>query len=286
MKFLLITATFLFYSLAANAELYRGPLSAAMGGTGIAAMDATEGAFLNPALVPLLKGYEFDPYYRDGSLDPGHHQTSYGLGAGDNSEGVMFPGALHYMRLRDTGVAAKGPASSELWHAAIGKSYKNLSAGVSLYRLSSKVERDQEYVQWNYSLGVLALINRDMGVGYVLKNIAKPGSDVPKGLRQDLQQGVGFFASLGTVARVRLDVTRSEVDNVDKKLVYMIGFENLASQYGVFRIGYRKDTQMDQNYLTLGAALEGPRLKIDYAFEKNLKGTSEALHSVDLRLPF
>lgn len=283
MKSLLVL--FLFHSLAANAELYRGPLSAAMGGTGIAAMDATEGSFLNPALVPLLKGYEFDPYYRDGALDQGHHQTSYGLGAGDNSEGVMFPGTLHYMRLRDTGVA-KGPASSELWHAAIGKSYKNFSAGVSVYRLDSKVERDQEYIQWNYSLGLLALITNDMGVGYVLKNIAKPGSDVPKGLRQDLEQGVGLFASLGTLARVRLDVTRNEVDNIDKKLVYMIGFENLASQYGVFRIGYRKDAQMDQNYLTLGAALEGPRLKIDYAFEKNLKGTSEALHSVDLRLPF
>jgi hypothetical protein len=30
----------------------------------------------------------------------------------------------------------------------------------------------------------------------------------------------------------------------------------------------------------------GPRLKFDYSFEKNFKGTGEALHSVDLRLPF
>ena len=51
-------------------------------------------------------------------------------------------------------------------------------------------------------------------------------------------------------------------------------------------MGYRRDDQWQQDYLTLGAALEGPRLKIDYSFEKNLKGTAEALHSVDLRLPF
>jgi hypothetical protein len=279
-----LLALLLFHSMS-HAELFRGPLSSAMGGTGRAAMDSTEAAFLNPALVPLVKNYEVDTFYRDGTLDPARHQTSYGVGAADNTEEVLFPGMANYMRLRQTGVAS-GPSDGELWHLALGKSYKNISAGISGYRLSSKVERDREYVQWNYSLGVLAMLTPDMGIGYVLKNIAKPGSDVPQGLREDLQQGAGFFASLGTIARVRIDLTREEVNNVDKKMVYMIGFENLASEYGVFRVGYRRDEQADQTYLTLGAGLQGPRLKVDYAFEKNLKGTSEALHSVDMRLPF
>jgi hypothetical protein len=280
----LLVLLFCFHSLS-HADLYRGPLSSAMGGTGRAAMDSPEGAFLNPALVPLMKNYELDGYYRDGLLDPGQHRTSYGVGAADNSEDVLFPGALHYMRLRGTGQASAG-ADSELWHVAVGKNIGNISFGISGYRLDTKVERDREYVQWNYSLGFLGMINPDMGVGYVLKNIAKPGADVPLGLRQNLQQGLGYFASLGTVARVRVDVTREETHNIDKKLSYMIGFENLASEYGVFRIGYRRDDQNAQDYLTVGGGLEGPRLKIDYAFEKNLKGTSEALHSVDMRLPF
>src|SRR5206468_1780254 len=98
----LLLALLLFHSLAAQAELFRGPLSSAMGGTGRAAMDSTEGAFLNPALVPLLKNYEVDTFYRDGALDPGQHQTTYGMGLGDNTEGVMFPGELHYLRMRQT----------------------------------------------------------------------------------------------------------------------------------------------------------------------------------------
>ncbi|MGZ3722820.1 MAG: hypothetical protein ACXVA9_07830 [Bdellovibrionales bacterium] len=279
-----LLALLLFHSLS-HADFFHGPLSSSMGGTGRAAMNSPEGAFLNPALVPLMKDYEFDTHYRDGLLDPGQHRTSYGVGAGDNTKEVLFPGAFHYLRLRGTGQAS-APTDSELFHVAVGKNFGGYSVGVSGYRMSSKVDRDREYVQWNYSLGFLALINEDMGVAYVLKNIAKPGGDVPAGLREDLQQGVGYFASLGTVARVRVDITREETGNIDKKLSYMIGCENLASEFGVFRVGYRRDDRLQQDYLTLGAGLEGPRLKIDYAFEKNLKGTAEALHSVDMRLPF
>jgi hypothetical protein len=283
----LLLALLAFFTLSAQAQIFRGTLSSSMGGTGRAAIDSLEGAFLNPALVPLLKDYEIDGYYRDGTLDPGQHKQAWGVGAGDNSADVLFPAEVNYVRLRETGVAgAKGPVDSELMHLAIGKTAGNFSFGISGYRLASHVTTDQEYDQWNYSLGTLAMINPDMGIAYVLANLARPGSDVPVGLRQDMQQGVGFFSSIFDIARLRIDITRNEVNNVDKKMIYMIGFENMATQYAIFRMGYRHDDQMAQDYLTLGFGLHGPRLKLDYAFEKCLKGTSEALHSVDLRLPF
>jgi hypothetical protein len=283
MKFIILASLLL--SASAHADLYRGPLSSAMGGAGRAAMDSPEGAFLNPALVPLLKDYEIDGYYRDGSLDPGHHSTTWGVGLGDNSASVMFPAEFNYLRTRDTGIAS-GPVDGELFHLAIGKNSGNFSYGFSAYRLSSTVIGDKEYVQYNGSLGGLWMINQDMGLAYVLNNLVSPGSDVPLALRQNMQQGLGYFASIYSIARLRFDITRNEANNVDKKMVYMAGFENMATQYGVFRFGYRRDDQFDQNYLTLGAGLHGPRLKLDYAFEKNLKGTSEALHSVDMRIPF
>lgn len=268
-----------------HAEAYRAPLSSSMGGTGRAGIDSVEGAFLNPALVPLLKSYEIDSYFRDGMLNPEEHRHSWGVGAGDNTEEVLFPGTLNFVRMRDTG-RTLAPVDSDLWHVAIGKNFGQFGWGISGYRLNSKVENDREYVQWNYSLGVLYMINQDMGVAYVLNNIAKPSSDVPLGLREDLQQGAGFFATLGKLARVRADITRNEVFNPEQRMVYMLGCENMASSFGVFRMGYRWDDQRDQKYLTAGAGLQGPRLKLDYSFEKNLKGTAEALHSVDMRLPF
>ena len=73
----------------------------------------------------------------------------------------------------------------------------------------------------------------------------------------------------------------------DKKMVYMVGLREhgqrasfLCSAWAIART-----IERDQSYLTAGG-LQGPRLKLDYAFEKNLKGTDGALHSVDIRLPF
>jgi hypothetical protein len=269
----------------ARAQVFRGPLSSSLGGTGRAAIDSPEGAFLNPALVSLIKGYELDGYFRDGLLDPDQHRHAWGVGAGDNRQDVLFPGSINYIRLRDTG-RASGASDGELWHVAVGKNLGNYALGISGYMLTYKVEGDQSYTQWNYSLGGLWMINPDMGLAYVLTNIAKPGSDVPQDLREDLQQGLGFFMTIKPIARLRADITRNETNNPNQRLVYMLGFENQMAGFALFRMGYRLDDQRDQRYITAGVGLDGPRLKLDYTFEKNLAGTAEALHSVDLRLPF
>ncbi len=281
-----LTLLILLAGASAHAELFQGPLSASMAGSGRAGIDGSEGAFLNPALVPLQKNYEIDAYFRDGEADLGQHRHAYGLGVGDNTPDVLFPGAINYIRTRDTGRAA-GATDGELWHMAIGRNVGGKFAfGVSGYRLSSKVQNDREYVQWNYSLGVLLILGPDMGLAYVLNNLAKPGSEVPHGLRQDLQQGFGFFASVFNVARLHADIVRNEVDNPQHRLVYMLGAENLSGEFAIFRLGFKRDDERNQNYVTAGACLNGPRLKIDYSFEKNVRGVSGALHSVDIRLPF
>lgn len=273
------------HTLSAHAVIFRGPISSALGGTGIAAMDSPEAAFLNPALVPLFKGFEMDVYYRDGYPDPGQHRTAYGIGAGDNTETVYFPGAFNYIRMRDMG-RASAAADSELWHGSLGKNFGPVSFGVSAYRFTSKVTDDQEYVQWNFNLGALWIVDKWIGFGYVLQNIANPGGDVPAGLREDMLQGLGSFVAIGEIARLRLDITRHEQNNPQQKMVYMAGFENSVHAFGVFRAGYRWDEERGQRYATAGVAFNSPRLKIDYAFEKNVKGTGDALHGVDLRLPF
>lgn len=275
----------LIFNFYAEAQVFRGPISSALGGSGRAAMDSPEGSLLNPALIPLIKDFEIDGFFRDGSLDPGTHSQAWGFGAGDNSKTVLFPGSIHYIKLRDTGRAA-APVDGELWHVGVAKTFQQFSFGVSGYRLSSKVMNDKEYVQWNYSLGLLWIYNEAFGMGYTLQNIAGSGSDVPVGLREDLQQGIGFFTALAEIARLRLDITRNEQRNPSQKMVYMVGFENQVDAFGIFRMGYRLDDERGQRYVTAGLCFNSPRLKVDYSFEKNLKGTGDALHSVDMRLPF
>lgn len=266
------------------AELFRGPMSAALGGAGAAGMPATEAAFLNPALIPLLKGSSLDLIYRDGYASAGRHRQALSLGAMDNSGDVWFPGALHYVRLRDTGRSALA-ADGDLWHAGIGEQIGRFTVGLSGFRLRHEVG-NEAYTQWNFTLGTLFMIHENLGVAYVLKNIAQPGSDVPMGLREDMAQTIGVFAGLGEVARLRVDVSRQERFNPDHKMAYMVGLESKNSEFLLFRFGYRYDDLAGQRVWTAGLGFDGPRLKADYSMEKDQYGTPGALHSVDLRLVF
>lgn len=282
----IFTCFILVFTFAAEAEVFKGPISSSMGGAGRAGMNSSESAFLNPALVPILSSYEINGYYRDGYVDSGQHSQAWGVGAADNGPEVAVPGALHYIRTRETGRSIR-PADGELWHAAIGRLvYEKFAFGLSGYRLKYDLDRGPSTTQWNYSLGGLWMFSRELGIAYVIDNLAKPGSDVPLGLRQDMKQSLGGMVSVADIARVRADISRRERNNPDKKMIYMVGLESMSSEFILIRLGYKKDDENDRNVWTAGIGFNGPRLKVDYSIEKNQERSSGALHSVDLRLPF
>lgn len=268
------------------AQIFTGPASASLGGSGRAGLSGAESVFLNPALVPLIQMTEVIGYYKDGQAGPGRHQNAWGVGAVDSNKEAFFPAALHYMRTRDTGIAPVA-VNGEIYHLAIGKNVSDhLAVGLSGFRLKHSVAGDRSYTQWNGSLGFLVLLSEDMGFAYVLNNIAGPGSEVPSGLREDMNQGVGIYGAVAEMARIRFDVTREERFNPDKKMTYMVGIESMVNDYMLFRMGFRRDELSDQRFYTAGLGFNGPRMKIDYGFEKNARGTEGAVHSVDMRVPF
>jgi hypothetical protein len=276
-----------FFSLSSFAQtVFRGPLASALGGTGLAGLGDVEGVFINPADVALMPDHVVGMYYRDGYLDDGQHRQTMGLGAGDPGPNVLFPGALHYLRLRDTGRSPHA-ADGELWHLAIGERiFESLALGISGYRLTYRTSGMKQLVQWNGSIGLIWMYNKKYGLAYVLGNVARPGSNVPEGLREDMYQGVGAYAEAFEIANLRFDILRRETHNPDQRLVYMASFESMSGKFLVFRSGYRLDDQKNERFFTAGLGFNGPRLKVDYSVEKNLERTSGALHSVDLRLPF
>ena len=270
----------------AEAQVFRGPESAALGGTGVAGLQGSEAALLNPALIPLFEGSGFDAFFRDGDQDVGQHRQAIGLGAIDNSRDVWFPGTLHYLRLRDTGRSPQ-PANGELWQLGFGeKAGDHFALGISGSWLVYDLKGIGRITQFNYSVGGIYMVNSSLGVAYVLRNLALPGSEVPAGLREDLQQVVGVFAAVTDLARLRLDILRQERLNPEHKMAYMFGFESKTSPFFVLRLGYRYDDLTGQRFWTAGVGFDGPRLKANYSFEKNQDRVSGAMHSVDLVLPF
>lgn len=286
MRFLFLVLISFHFTAAHAYNGFRGPVSSAMGGAGRAGMSSGEGAFLNPAVIPLIKNYEFIGYYRDGYIDEGQHRQGWAIGAVDNSEGVLFPGSLHYVRTRDTG-KANNPANGEVWHAAGAYLISDrLSVGGNFYYAKYSIDGEPKYEQWSGGVGTVVLINEDLAFAYVVNNIGKPGSDMPLALREDLEQGMGVFWRFARLATLRADITRREELNPDKKLTYMMGLESAFNEYGVFRMGFRREEQSDLKVWTAGMGFNGPRMRFDYSVEKNEERTSGALHSVDMRIPF
>ncbi len=283
---LIILISYFLSGTVAVAEIFNGPASAALGGAGRGGLSGAESVFLNPALVPLIQMTEVIGYYKDGQAGRHQHRNAWGVGAVDSGKDVYFPAAIHYIRSHDTGRAI-APADGEAFHLALGKNISNrLAIGASAFRLKHSVFGDRSYTQWNGSVGMLVLVTETMGVAYVLNNIAKPGSEVPMGLREDMNQGVGFYSAIAEIARVRADITRNERFNPDKKMTYMIGIESMVNEYMLFRMGFRREELTDQRIYTAGLGFNGPRMKIDYGIEKNTKGAEGAVHSVDMRVPF
>lgn len=270
----------------AFAQPFNGALSGAMGGTGRAGLPSSEGSFLNPATIPLLKGYDLMAHYRDGDLGPGTHRQAIGLGMVDSSEEAAFPGAAHFVRTRESGRTLT-PVNGELWHAAGAYLINDqLSVGVSVYRWQHSANAFPTYTQWNGALGALWLVNENVSLAYVLENPAQPGSDIPAGLREDLRHAVGSFFRFSDVAVFRADISRQERHNPDHRMIYMFGLESATSEFFVFRAGYKLDDMRNQRSWSGGVAFNGPRLRVDYAFQRDMNQSSGALHSVDLRLPF
>lgn len=271
----------------AQAQVFQGPLSRALGGSGRAGLESSESALLNPALVPLAIDGEFNLMYGDGSSDRAQHQQFIGVGTVDNGEGIIVPGSLHYIRTRNTGVYPSA-VSGELWHFAIGQKLflDGLVLGLSGFRWSADPDGEGAKSQWNGSFGALYSFNSAFGLAYVWDNFIGAPKSIPEGLRLSARHSLGAMFTVGDVARLRFDLSKDQANNPDDKLIYQFGLESRSSSYAIIRLGAKADKLREQDFMTFGLGFNGPRLKVDYSFEKNLKRTGDALHSVDMRVPF
>lgn len=261
-------------------------MSSSLGGAGRAGVNSSEGVFLNPALVALLSRSEMIGYYQDGAISKGRHAQAWGVTLSQSSDDVYFPGALSYLRLRDTrpGLAAQ---DGELWHVAIGKLFfKRLAVGASAYRLDESVAGEKDWEQWNGALGGVFLITNHWGVAYVYENPFSTSSDIPEALRLFGKQSLGTYYMTPYHAALVLDLQRWEQFNPKKQWDVHAGIEVESNPFVIVRLGAEWLQAAHRTDLTAGFTFNGPRIKVDYAFIKNVRGIGGALHSVDLRATF
>ena len=256
-----------------------------MGDAGAAGFSAPESALINPAAINFTTPMDVDLIYQDGAVQGDVHKTGLGLLISDNSEDVLFPGAIYYAR-GSRKFYGQG-AEEQLWSVMLGKVYSDhISFGLRLSYLTSKVANNKEHKQFTPGLGMIIRWNEALSFGLVLDNLIDPDKKIPVAFRliPETRLGVGYKPM--DLFSIFMDLSRKEAENPDKKGVIHLGLESNTNAFTLVRLGMKWDDYAQQNFFTLGAGFDGPRLKMNYSFQKAIKGTNGALHGVDFRVSF
>lgn len=270
----------------AEAQYFTSPSASSMGGTGRAAVEPADGLFLNPAVVALAGPFELDAYFRDGYLEAQQHENVFGLSVMDNSDDVVVPGAITYLRGHRT-FPGLPSVDEQLWQFSVAKFYsQRLAFGIMGNYLSQRPQVGKKVTQWNAGVGLAYHFHSSFSLAGSFMNFLDQGDDVPAHLRQPPILGLGIRYMFDKVFEARADVYREEKFNPDKKASYGLGLKVFALEFLNFHFGGRWEGLADRTLATAGLCFNGPKIKIDYSFEKNVDRTRGAMHSVDIRVPF
>jgi len=275
-------------------EPYRmGPIAAAMGGAGIAAVDGSESSFLNPATLSHVQTYFVGLGHQQISHAGRGSHRDFSLMLSDGGPDHLAAGAFSYVR-REALRAGPGALSStqdDLQFSLAGflppfgsQSRLMLGIGLTGRRL---IHRDAQgtLTQDTGSLGLILPFNENWGVGFVARDLAASADTVPSEARIKPVLGLGIQGQLHELLRVRADVLKAQKWNPEQKLDYRLGLESFFRKEFAFRLGTARIDSMDENWVTVGLGFIGPRLSFGYAYEQDTRSGASSRHTFDLWLP-
>lgn len=259
---------------------FEGPVATALGGTGRAAVSVTEGARLNPATLAHIDGYNIGFIYAAESLGERAGANKYHLVVSDSGEEAMFPGALSYSKIsmfqqgRDVDL-------QEL-SASLGWSFSEyLSWGLTGKYLIQEVKGGAKANDFNGSTGFLFTPRGDLGFAITFDDFLET-REIPA----NPTTGLGANYIFGRTLMIRGDVAHPQKSNPERRLISMLGIETMALGNDFkLRFGHRWDDFMSRRMAAIGFGWQGPKLGVNYAYEKNLQ-TEDFRHLIDMLLRF
>lgn len=223
--------------------------------------------------------------YKDGYHGKNEHDRAYALTIADNTADVLIAGAFTYVDRRRTFDSFHSLNERYFEFQFARRFFKYFSWGVGIFHLNQEAVSDDTYKQTNGRIGLFYNPNPELGVGFIANNIAGTDEDVTKPLRLKDELGLGANYIFMKQFRARADIYQQTQYNPDGKMRWGAGFESFVDAFFVVRGGYQSDALADRDYYTLGFGFTGPRLKIDYGYQKNVDDNRGGMHSVDFRMP-
>lgn len=270
----------------ARAQFQTGPIAAGYGGAGRASADAAESSFLNPAALSQIQKYNLAIGYQVGSHPADGQRTNYSGLIADGSPDRIVPGSLAFVH-RFTEPSPSGGAYTEQDVAIAVSAFvlPRLSLGLGAHRQMYRPSTGEEGAQNNATLGALYAISQSFGIGAVAYDIVPVDVAVPRSIRQMPIYALGMQWIASEFFRMRLDVVRPTEGPRNGRTNVMAGFETQFRPRFVFRGGGQWRETDDRMLVTTGFGIRGPRLSVEYAFEKDVRVAGGVRHMVDLWIP-
>lgn len=275
--FILFSVSVLFISNAFSAQIPNtsGAVSSANGGAGVAVVDLTDGAFLNPAVIPLFPRKE---------LSVSYSSERFSANIVDNGADALFPAAIGYEKYSNDAF------KSNVYHLMVAYAYESVVGNVSFgadFNLNDMklTGNDESYKQTRATAGFLWQPSKAFSFGLVHKNIALNDTDLPDSIDHVAITTAGLAYVYQSFAQLRFDMESVEKQPSDR-YIYKIGLETYINDWIITRFGYRNDNILSMNFSTLGVGFAGPQFQLHYAYQSEAKSTVDPLHIIDLSVPF
>lgn len=283
--FFLPVACFLFCSIS-QAQFQTGPIASATGGAGRASLDPGEAGLLNPASVAHLRRYYFSGNYGMGQHERDGDMRQYGLLLADGTEGNTFPGSLSYTRRTLERKGGVTETQSDIQLALAEFFSDRIAMGFAAHRQTNEVTSGGDHTQYNGHVGLMLTPLDNLGFGAVIYDFIPPRDSVPSGIRTVPTFAVGTNLIIQKILYLRLDLVRPDLDNPNRRTNVMGGIDTYFREDFAARVGVMALETKDQTYFTAGLGYKGPKLSVDYTYQKDTRVADSGRHLFDLWLPF
>jgi hypothetical protein len=261
-----------------------GSSTDALGGAAIGNSHALDSGWTNPAALAEVEGVVAGAQFFNGTVASGVDLRQYGITITDGSTGA-FPGAAGYKHRTYT-VGGKTFSEYMMRFSAAIPIQHQLSVGFSGYRVHTNAFTNGAMNQDNGDLGVYWRASKKLSLGAVTRALfgSKDNAFLPSKVRPT--GGLGAEYDLLDFLRLRMDLLYPYEDNPDSRIQTNMGLEIRNMQYVSLRFGYNNDEFRKEDRFTAGFAWDGPKLRLGYSYQKEVRQKLGESHTIDIWLGF
>ena len=270
----------LFSFFSAHGDPMAGAVSAAMGGTGRAAVQEGESVFLNPAALALMDRVYFGVGYQRGSLK-GVHRDLYSVTVTDGTPGLLFSGALAYRRHRIR--YQESSFSENEFRVGLGYRFsERLSMGLSFNHWKTENPSGVSLRKDNADVGLLLGLKPNWGLSLVGENLFSKNSNsfnLP-GKQSRISLGTQYiYLGFWTF---RYEILQTMFVEQKQSPKHRVGMAFGLQSHFYLNLGFSMEDHSDRNWVSAGLSWRGPRLKLAYGLQSEQGQNPGQRHLIDL----